>query len=542
MRRILLVSASLFALSACDLAPDFALPKFDMPSNFKEQAKGTEAEVVAPTDGKWQQFDEKAKLDETAWWKIFNDPTLDALEAHAMAENPTIDAAIQRVNAARAIANQARADLYPEVDVQAGPTRQKNAIASARANAPGATIANTKPYTLYTANATITYEVDLFGRTRNSILFAAMNAEAEEQNLRTSRIALQAELAQTYFTLASTRSELKTLDQTIGLQRNSLNLTVKKRDIGEVDDLAVSSEETALASNEAVRAQLVQQMAAAEHALATLVGTFPSNFDVKTVELNSTPPTVPAGLPSSLLERRPDIQAAAKLIAAANANIGVARTGYFPSLGLTLEGGFTSDELGSLFAWSNRSWLVGPLLSMPIFQGGRATAFIAQRDAEYQESVANYRAAVLQAFREVEDNLSGLRNLSDAYTASNRGLKASKRAYDIASARYKYGDISYLDYISAQQSYFNAQRNEVEVRGSRYITTIDLIRALGGGWNAPQATPPVADAAAKPIVPLTAKPDAIPTVTIKPASPALAPLSEQKTDSWSPLSVFDDIF
>jgi multidrug efflux system outer membrane protein len=485
-KRGLLLTVSLLAFGACDLAPDFKMPEIDLPAAFKEAPAA--APVAPATDGKWQRFDGKAKLDETAWWQLFNDPVLNAFEEAAMKDNPSLDAALARVDAARAAAKVARADLFPAITAGAGPTRQQISPASINAQFP-AGVTKTKPFTLYDVRGTVTYDVDLFDKYRNNAKAVGLDSRAVQQNYRAARLALQADLAQAYFTYAAYTKELDVLTQMEKAQSQLLGLTRKKREIGAIDDLQVAAQETDLATTQQAKAQVAQAKAAQEHLIAILVGKPPASFAMEKALMTGKPPEVPVGLPSALLERRPDIQAAAEGIAAANARIGVARAGYFPDLSLTAMGGFTSDELGTLFNWSNRSWLIGPLagtmLTQPIFQGGRVAATVAERKADYQEAVANYRGAVLQAFREVEDQLSGLKNLSDEARAANQAVKSSKRGYDIAKQRYDVGYSSYLEYLDAQRNFLNSQRAQVQVQGNRYVTTVQLIRALGGRWDAP---------------------------------------------------------
>ena len=498
MRKLLLLSVSLAALSACDLSPDFKLPEVFKPASFKEDVSTETVSVEPATDGKWKRFDEHAKIEEFAWWRMFEDVTLDRLMEQAMKDNPSLEAAIERVNSARAAARVKDADLYPAVGVGVGPVRQRPAAAGINANMPPGTTITPKPYTLYDAQGTITYDLDLFGKNRATARAAASDAEAQADNYRAARLSLQAEVAQTYFRIASLRAELATINRTIATREDSLKLNRSKYELGSIDSLVVSTSETDLSNAKLDAATVSQSLALQEHALAALVGQPPSELKVDVAELKDAPPSVPAGLPSSLLERRPDIKQAEAAMAAANERIGVVRSGFFPDISLSIMGGFSSGELSDLFNWSSRTWLIGPLagtmLTQPVFEGGRLSAGLAQSKADYAEAVANYRTAVLQAFREVEDQLSGLRYAHDQVKAADDAYASSKRAYDVASERYKVGYSSHLEYLDAERSFLNAKRNQVQVRGNRYITTVQLVRALGGSWQAPQA--PVATAPA----------------------------------------------
>ena len=503
--------APLLGLAACDLAPDLKMPELATPEVFKEAnvapsiAPAAEATVEPASDGKWKRADDKAHMEEFAWWRMFNDRGLTALAEQAMKDNPSLDVAAQRVVHARAAADVADANLYPEVSLGAGPTIQRNSPGAIKP----ASFAYRKPYTLYNARGTITYELDLFGKNRNASKAAAAQAEGEENNFHAARLSLQAEVAQTYFQLAALRTEAKLLATTVETRKKSVDLTRKKRDVGAVDDVALSAAENDLANVESDMAAVAQQQAVQEHALAILVGQTPAAFTINEVKLGATPPVVPAGLPSALLERRPDIQVAVTNIAAANASIGVTRAGYFPDISLSAVGGFTSGDLSKLFDWSNRTWTIGPLagtmLTQPIFQGGAISAHVAESRADFAASVANYRASVLQAFREVEDNLSGLRNLSDQGAASSKSLKSAQRTFDMVNARYKVGSASYLEQLDAARSLLAAQRAHVQVLGNRYVTTVQLVKALGGSWEAAPAKEVVKD-----VAPIAKATDALP--------------------------------
>lgn len=489
MHKFLLATSALLALTACDLSPDLKLPEIFTPAAFKEDTAVETATVEPATDGKWKRFDETAKIEEFAWWRMFNAPALDTLMDQAMKDNPSLEVALQRVKAARAVADDRDADLWPQISAGVGPERQRQSPASQEASMPPGTTPVAKPYTLYNAKGTISYEVDLFGRRRNLSVASWFDAEGEADNYRAARLSLQAELAQTYFRLAALRTEEKILTRTIATREEGLKLTRQKYDVGMVDALVLSREESDLALVKVDAAAVAQSRAMAEHALAVLIGQPPSELKSEEMILTTPPPSVPAGIPSSLLERRPDIKQAEKSIAAANARIGVARTGYFPEISLSAMFGFTSGELSDLFKWSNRTWMIGPLagtmLTQPIFEGGRIAAAIAESDANYAAAVATYRGAVLQAFREVEDQLSGLRYASEQAKAADTGVAAATRAYDVAKQRYAVGYSSHLEFLDAERTKLTAERSKVQVLGNQYVTTIQLVRALGGSWQKP---------------------------------------------------------
>ena len=526
MRKFLLTTSCLVLFAGCDLSPDYTLPKVAGDDHFKEATSADSANktpaVAAPTlapedDLKWKRVDEKAKIEEFAWWRMFNAPALDALEEQALKDSPSLEVAAQRVEGARAAADISRSALFPTVSVGVGPQRQRPAAANVNANIPAGFNVQTKPYTTYTAQGAITYELDLFGKNRNTMRAATFDAQAEQNNYLAARLALQADIAQAYFERAALLMEDEILAKTIKARQESRAITLRKREVGEVDDLELSTQDTDLANAQSDRAAVAQQLAVNEHTLAILVGQPPATFSVKQVKISAVPPVVPPGLPSSLLERRPDIQAAVNSIAAANARIGAARAGFFPDISLSAVGGYTSASLSHIFRSSNQTWAIGPLnggtiLTQPLFEGGLLFGTIDARKADYEAASANYRGAVLQAFREVEDQLSNLHYLSDQAASRTTATRASKRAYEVARQRYDVGYSSNLEFLDAQRSLLAAQRGEVQVLGQRYVATIQLIKALGGSWKTPPmaakttaSTPPIVPPAAgeKPVVPAT---------------------------------------
>ncbi|MFZ4540229.1 MAG: efflux transporter outer membrane subunit [Rickettsiales bacterium] len=502
-RKMLLLGVMLLPLTACDLAPDLKLPEVFTPSAFKEDTSAETVTVEPATDGKWKRFDEKAQIEEFAWWRMFNDSKLDALMDQAMKDNPSLDIARERVNSARAVVDTRAADLYPSISAGIGPQRTRPSAAAQEVSLPPGITPTTKPYNLYTAQGSITYELDLFGQTRARVKAAEKDAEAEQNNYRAARLALQTEIVQAYFRVAALRAENKILTDTVATRDKYLELTRKRHEVGEIDSLVLSSAETDRAAVKSDATVVAQNLAVSEHALATLIGVPSSELKVETADLSTPPPTIPAGIPSSLLERRPDIKQAESLIAAANQRIGVARGGYFPDISLSAVGGFVSGDLGDLFKWSNRTWTIGPLagtvITQPIFEGGRIAAAKAQTQADFNAATATYRESVLTAFREVEDQLSGIRNLSEQTKAVDAGLSAATRANKVAGQRFDAGYTSHLEYLDAQRSYLAAQRAQVQVRGNQYITTVQLVKALGGSWQAPAKPETIAPQHAAPI-------------------------------------------
>lgn len=497
-RYICIVSAFLpmAMVSACDLSPDYTLPKIQLSELFKEDNTESKilvepvvtSNVVAPiTDGRWKRFDKTAKLTEIAWWRMFDDDTLNTLMDTAMKDNPSLVVAIERVNAARGNADETGAPLLPSVSVGFGPERLQQSSAAINANLPPEAQIRTQPYTLYTARGTISYELDVFGKNRATARAASHDAEAQQDDYLAARTALQAEVAQAYFRLMSLRNEESAVNESLAALEEKLALTKRKQQVGAIDNVVLFDVEKAFATAQSDAAIVAQSRAASEHALALLLGIVPSQLDVKTSSLSKAPPQVPAGLPSSLLERRPDIKSAERKIAAANERIGVARSGYFPDISLSASGGTVASVVEDLFKWSSRTWALGPLagtiLTQPIFEGGRLAAVRAQADANYNGAVATYRESVLKAFEEVEDQLSSVRQNAIQVAAAKNGFNAAASAYGIAQARFKVGTISKLEYLDAKRGWLQAKRSNSQALGEHYIATVQLVKALGGAWQ-----------------------------------------------------------
>jgi len=477
MRNIAIVLMAL--LAGCSLAPKFERPESETPVQFKE---------LTPAErGSWKTAQPAEEQPRGEWWRAFHDPALDQLEADAIAANQTLKAAAARVSQARALVGVAKADRIPQVDAGFGPSRAKPSGTSLGLP-PGTEVA---PFTTWRGILTVSYEVDLFGRVSDNINAARSDYEGSEARFRSVQLALQADVAQTYFALRETDEELSLLRNTVGLREDSARLLQRRFDLGDIGELDVARARTELATTRSDAIALERQRAQLEHALAVLLGKPPASFNLAPAPLVSAMPAIPAGLPSSLLERRPDIAAASRTMAAANSRIGIAKAAFFPVLNLTAQGGFESAELGDLFKWSSRTWALGPLvgtiLAMPLIDGGRNQANLDRSYAVLEESVAGYRQQVLVAFAEVEDNLANVRTLDDQAQATRDAVASATRALRIAQVRYDAGATGYLDAIDAQRSLLSMQRLETQIKGARATSTVALIRALGGGWNAAAA-------------------------------------------------------
>jgi multidrug efflux system outer membrane protein len=329
--------------------------------------------------------------------------------------------------------------------------------------------------------------VDLFGRVSDSVAAAKANTEQSEALFRSVQLALQADVAQNYFQLRELDGELDVYTQTVDLREQTLNLVLRRFNEGDISELDVARAKTELATARSDAMSVERQRAVSEHSLAVLLGKSPAQFSMAAYPLTPVDIKIPPGLPSSLLERRPDIAAAERAMAAANARIGVAKSAYFPSLNLTAAGGFESATLGDLFHWSSRAFLLGPLtgteLVLPLLDGGRRKGNLANARATYEENVATYRQQVLVAFKEVEDNLSDLRILEDQTKTQADAVSASSRAASLSKTQYTEGAAQYLDVIDAQRTVLQSQRAAVQLTGVQAVATVNLIRSLGGGWG-----------------------------------------------------------
>lgn len=475
-RRVAPLLAALL-LVACSTVPELKQPPIDMPSAFKESsaprlaADGTAWKVAQPAEA-------QARGD---WWLAFKDPALTALIEEATRANASLAVAAARVKQARALAGISEADRMPQVGAGLGAQRSRASGASL-GRADDAPVA---PGNVYQARLTASYEVDLFGRVAANVSASQADADASEATYKSVLLALQADVAQTYFRLRETDAELATLNRTVDLRTQSVKVNQSRYDNGDIGEFDLARAKTELATVKAEAIGLQRQRVQNEHALAVLLGKPAAMFtaDVSPLVDSALLPSIPAGLPSRLLERRPDVTAAQRAMIASNARIGVARSAMFPALSLTGGLGTESGSGANLFNWSARSWVLGALLSMPIIDGGRNKANIARSEAVLEESVASYRQNVLVAFAEVEDNLAGLRILAGQTEQIDAAVVSARRSADLAQKLYQAGRSSYLDLLDAQRNLAAVERNAVQLRGNQAVTTVALIRSLGGGWE-----------------------------------------------------------
>ncbi len=426
------------------------------------------------TDARWAALVPTEAQSRGTWWKAFNDPVLDQLVEQATRSNTSIQVAAARLQQARALVRSARSAQLPQVDAAAGAVRQRDQ-----------TTFNV-PTTLLSVGADLSYEVDLSGRLAGTTDAAQLDAQAREALLQNTRLLVQTSVAQTYFALRALDDERRMVRATVVAYHDTLRLTERRFQAGDVAELDVTRVASEAAATESDALALDRSRAELEHALAVLIGKVASRFQLAPVEWNAVLPLIPPGVPSTVLARRPDVSAAERTLLAARARVGVAQVAWFPNLTLTAAGGIASPELSDLFQWSARTWGIGALLSLPVFDGGRRAAAVQSASAEFDAALANYREQILVAFKDVEDELSALRLLADQADMQARAVAAAERTTALSDSRYRNGFVSQLELLDAQRSELRNRRQAVQVRSAQYQATVGLIKALGGDWTEAQ--------------------------------------------------------
>ena len=490
------LAVALCLLAGCMVGPKYHTPSTDAPAAYKELTPAD----LQQTDG-WKVAQPKDDALRGKWWEIFNDPELNALEEKVDVSNQNIAAAAASFFAARALVKEARSQLFPTVTTNPAIIVQRpSATLSKAANGgssgsgsgtgTGSSSSATTTFTDYTLPFDATWQPDLFGRIRNTVRSAAYGAQASAADLENTRLTVQAEVAADYFQLRGQDALKKLLDSTVVAFQESLDLTKALYDTGIDSDEAVAQAETQLEATQAQDDALGIQRAQFEHAIAMLTGQPASTFSIPFEPLKTSPPAIPFGVPSELLERRPDIAAAERLVAQANAQIGIARAAYFPTITLSAAAGFESTLIRDWFTWPSRFFSMGPVAAETLFDAGLRRATVMQFRAQYDETVANYRQAVLTAFQQVEDNLASLRILSVEIQHQDEAVKSAERTLAVATDRYKLGLDPYLNVLTAQTSLLSNQETAVTLRTQQMTASNGLIQALGGGWNASQLPTP----------------------------------------------------
>ena len=451
----------LVGLTGCSMAPDYRPPATPVPRDFKELEGWTAA---TPMD----------QAPRGQWWEAFGDPVLNDLEARAEQASPTLAAALARYDQAKAAAGIERADLFPQVKAGGDASRQR--LSGNRFGGNG-----TAPvYDDFSVGATLDYELDLWGRIRNSVKAARADAQASEADLASARLSLQAAVADAYARLRGLDAEAELLRQTVDAFGKAYRLTTTRHDGGIASGIDVNRAKTVLDNAQAQISAVANERAATEHEIAALVGAIASDFSIPVRVQPLRAPELPVGAPSQLLQRRPDIAAAERRIFAANARIGVARAAFFPTLTLGLSGGYQASH-GELFSKPSSFWGLGPASAvLALFDGGRRRAGVRMSRAEYEEMTADYRETVLGAFRQVEDALAANRHLADQAVSQRGAATAAGRTSELALTRYRDGASDYLEVVTAQTDALEAQRALLAVQTQRMRASIALVKALGG--------------------------------------------------------------
>ncbi len=456
----------LAVLSGCTVGPRYARPTAPVPPAYKEEPPG------------WKTAQPSDQIAKGKWWEIYQDPQLNALEEKVNISNQSLKASVAQFEQARAMVRQFRADYYPTVT--AGATGSRNRISQNRG------IFTSQPvYTdLQIPVIGVSYEPDLFGRIRKTVEEARSNAQASAGDVENVSLSVHAELAVDYFEVRTLDAEEQLLRDTVDAYQKALELTQNRYSGGVASGVDVAQAQTIL---ETTRGQMIDlQVARAqfEHAAAVLIGEPPSTFSIAFAPWNAPPPVIPAGVPSDLMERRPDVAAAERRMAAANAQIGVARSGYFPILNLFGSGGFESSTITNLITGPSGFLSAGASAAVTAFDVGRRRAISDEAKAAYDQSVANYRQTLLTSFEEVEDNLAALRILEQEAKTQQDAVAAAQHSLDLSTTRYKGGVTTYLEVTTAQELALSDERVAVEILSRRMTASVQLIQALGGGWDA----------------------------------------------------------
>jgi NodT family efflux transporter outer membrane factor (OMF) lipoprotein len=461
--QIAVLSLMALALAGCAVGPRYARPKVTVPSAYKERG--------LPTPSSTQKLPDK-------WWEMFGDPQLSSLEAQIQVANQNLKQAEAQFQQARAVVRYYRSGLFPAVSVGPSATREHTSY-----NRPPLAGLQGKTYTDLLMQGDLSYEVDAWGRVRRTVESARETAQASAADLATVNLSLESELAIDYFHLRNADAEDKLLKSTVADYEKTLQLTENRYHGGLASDLDVQQAQSQLEATEAQEIDVGVARAQYEHAIAVLIGKPPSVFSIPFSPLSAQPPGVPVGLPSQLLEQRPDIAGAERLVAAANAQIGVAKAAYFPQLLLSASGGSESGNIATLLQGPSGVWAFGAGALETVFEGGQRHAVSAEARAAYDETVAGYRQTVLTAFQDVEDNLAALRILEHETSRQDAAVQAAERSVVLSLNEYKGGLVDYLQVLTAQTAALADQLTAVNILGRRTVATVQLIEAVGGGWD-----------------------------------------------------------
>ncbi len=478
---VMCVAPFMLSSMGCTVGPRYSRPSAPVP-----------APDAWKTQPPWEQATPKDSIPKGAWWQIFHDPALDVYEQRLLQANQSLAAARERLDQARSLARVATADYFPKVSIDPSAVRERGSgnrpLNGSQPVGVNGVAQNVTPYTqsVYTVPFNLNYEVDLFGRVRRNVEAANATLQSSAADLQNVQLVLSAELAADYFSLRELDAEYQVVQESVGYQRKGLDLVNNRHQGGIASGLEVA-QQAALLDSTLSQLSLVQQSRAQyEHAIAVLVGEPASSITVPVAPLMATPPPIPLGVPSDALERRPDISTAERQMAYQNAQVGIARAAFYPHITLSGGGGWQSREIGPLLNAPSLFWSLGADALEPLVEGGRNRANLAAARAAYQQSVANYRQAVLTAFQQAEDGISNLSTLAQALSTQGAAVEDARRALEIANNRYIGGVTSYLDVITAQTTLLTSQRLETQLLGQQMVSAVYLVKALGGGWDAAQ--------------------------------------------------------
>jgi NodT family efflux transporter outer membrane factor (OMF) lipoprotein len=452
-------------VGGCSFAPTLKTPEVPTGAAYKET-------------GPWTQAQPADRLPRDNWWALYGDARLEDLQKQLIVGNPTLAAAFANYAQARALADQARAGLFPTLGLNASVGRSRESV-----NAPLRGLTTPTYYDTNTLGGSVSYELDLWGQIRNEVAAGEANAAASAADLENARLSLIAQLVDDYIQLRSLDRNYAILDDTVKAYARALSLTEQRHNAGIAAGLDVSQAQTQLDATRSQAAQTLAQRALMEHAIAALLGVSASTFSIEPEIVDIKLPHIPSGIPATLLQRRPDIAGAQRRMIAANANIGVARAAYFPTLTLGAQGGFQSTSFSNWLSAPSSFWAIGPNALLTVFDGGLRRAQVAQARAEFDASAANYRGVVISAFQQVEDSLASLNHYYDADVEEKAAVEAAQRTLNLSMALYRQGATDYLTVITSQTALLQAQLQALTLDTLQLHASVDLIRALGGGWE-----------------------------------------------------------
>lgn len=480
LRRPIAAAVIAALLAGCNMTPTYHRPATDVPATFKEEPG-------------WRPARPADDVARGEWWRLFNDPVLDDLERRVLVSNQNLAAALAAYEQARGVVREQRAGLFPTVDLQAGGTRTGS---FGTRDDPGTGQEGVSVGKRYTASVGASWEPDVWGRIRSGISQAGSNAAASRADLANATLSAQGELALNYLQIRAIDAQIALLDETIAAYARGLEMTTNRYNVGVVGKLDVVQAETQLRNARAEAADQRRQRAVLEHAIAVLVGESPSRFSLAPAAWKPSVPEVPGVLPGDLLERRPDVAAAERRVAAANSGIGIERAAYFPAISLSGDVGFNARALADLFAKSASVWSLGVQVAETLIDWGARSARVDQARAAWRQAAATYRQTVLTAFQQTEDQLAAVRILAEVSAERAAAETAARRAAQITNNQYLAGIVAYTDVITAQAIAYNARQGAITATLNRQTAAVSLIQAIGGHWT--EEPPPVPGTLANP--------------------------------------------